>query len=290
MVYMSGDENRKTLRLYFPQPPIFIGMIRLKDLLNEKVTGVQWLDKAYNLAFNNHKIPMSPTIGNILNKGKRIRAFHVTSPEKLSQLNSLQGTKKSISCMTRVPDRLLNPDVRKIQGVWNSGVIFYLEGTLLLKARADIGSSPDEQGRRWVGLPPIHHNKWEKVVAKDEMLDKISKQIYANNAFGHPLRGKVKIEPKLLYKALFRYIELAEKFVKENNEGIESEFKSMKKDNWNELLLNDIELIDAIWDGNEGDRKEVKSKLESMVSGEVIAPKKYKNSDGKSFVKSRKVK
>jgi hypothetical protein len=251
---------------------------------------VQWLGKAYKFAFRKHYIPLNTTTGGILNKGKRVRAFHITSPKKLNQLNSLQGTKKSISCMQRIP---LYTYGDKIRGAWHQGIMFYLEGTLLLKGDSDIMSEPDEQGRRWVGLPYRYHNKWEKVVAKDEVLNKLRKQ----------MNGTVKVEPKilkaypdnaenyLLYKALFRYIELAEKFVKQNRKGIIDEFNNaIEPGGWDELVLNDIELIDAIWDGKEGDRKKVESKLKSMVSGQVIAPKKYNTVDGNSFIKNRKVK
>jgi len=266
-------------------------MIRLRDLLNEKVTDVQWLDKAYNLAFNDNKIPMSPTIGNILNKSKRARVFHITSPEKLSQLNSLQGTKKSISCMQHIPSDWFGQD--RITGIWHNGVLFYLEGTVLVKARRDMMSEPDEQGRRWVRLPNRYHSKWEDIVAKDKEMQHLDRQRLGQS---EPDKEVVKKYPNnwknyLLHKKLYRYIKLAERFVKKDSLGITDEYiddLDTYMSDWDEILVNDIKLIDAIWDGREGDKKKIIPQLKSMVSGEVIAPKNYEDTDGQKFVKTRK--
>ena len=253
-------------------------MIRLRDLLDEKVTGVQWLSKAYKLAFDSYKIPVSPTIANILYKGNRVRAFHITSPSKLGQLNSLQGTKKSISCMTRIPDRTFSGDM--IRGIWQGGIIFYLEGTLMIRGDDDIMSKPDESGRRWIQFRDDYHVKWRRTVDKDRELIKLEKEYSESN--------NDNID-KILHKRLYRYIQLAESFVKANREGIMDEFINMESGDWDELVLNEIELIDAIYDNAAGSRPKVISQLKSMVSGEVVAPNPYKQSDGIDFVDNREV-
>jgi len=271
-------------------------MILLKDLLSEKVTGVQWLSKAYKLAFDKYKIPVSPTIANILYKGKRVRAFHITSPSKLSQLNSLQGTKKSISCMTRIPDRTFSRDM--ISGIWQKGIIFYLEGTLMIRGDDDIMSEPDESGRRWIRFRDDYHVKWRRTVDKDPELIKLEKEYSKSNdaiSDNNKLDRSEKVSQlnkaygDFLHKKLYRYIELAESFVKANREGIIDEFINMESGDWDELVLNEIELIDAIYDNAAGSRPKVISQLKSMVSGEVVAPNPYKQSDGIDFVDNREV-
>ncbi len=264
-------------------------MIRLRDLLDEKVTGVQWLNKAYRFSYG-YMIPATPKIGNILYGEQRIRAFHITSPGKLKQLDSIQGTKKSISCMTRVPPGVYGGGI--IGGVWHTGVMFYLEGTLLLQNSGDAGTAPDEQGRRWMGLPAPYDTYWENVVDNDTPLKGIKGMI----------DGDIEIEPKVLKKygdkvknylqnkRLVRYIELAEKFVVQHKDGIKTNNLKNKMGDWDEVLLNDIELIDVIWDNANGDRRQILSQLKSMVSGEVVAPNPYKGSVGREFVISRKVK
>lgn len=260
-------------------------MIRLKDLLNEKVTDVRWLEKAYNLGLAMRKFPITPKIAGILNKNKRIRAFHITSVNKLDQLNNLQGSKKTISCMTRVPRNIFMGD--RIKGIWQSGVIFYLEGNLMLHGGKDIMSEPDEQGRRWVYLPNNLDRMWNKIIDKDALLSNVEDEI----------------DTYTVNKLLYRYIEFAEKFAKEHAKDIVYEFGNITTNgmlSYDEVLLNDIELIDAIWDNksgpdvmpitNDDTKNQINNKLKSITSGKVVIPTTYKDSDGLEFVNSRKIK
>jgi hypothetical protein len=255
-------------------------MIRLKDLLSETVTDVKWVSKAYTFAYS-RKFPFTPKIAKILNEGKRVRAFHITSIKKLDQLDSLQGTKKSISCMTRVPNASMRVD---IPGIWNSGVMFYLEGTLLIKGDDDIMSEPDEQGRRWASLIGNVFLDWWEFLEQDSKLKSILDDINGAKLFKYYTSDKskknVKNRGEILRKYVERYIQLAEKFAEQNKSELADAFNFGFDDNpdsWDELLLNDIKLIDVIW-GAERDRnniidknivKNVKSKLKSMVSGKV---------------------
>jgi hypothetical protein len=255
-------------------------MIRLKDLLSETVTDVKWVSKAYTFAYS-RKFPFTPKIAKILNEGKRVRAFHITSIKKLDQLDSLQGTKKSVSCMTRVPNASMRVD---IPGIWNSGVMFYLEGTLLIKGDDDIMSEPDEQGRRWAELHGNIYLDWFEFLEKDSKLKSILDDMTGTRMVKYYTSKKskedVKIRGEILRKYVERYIQLAEKFAEQNKSELAGAFNFGFDDNpdsWDELLLNDIKLIDVIW-GAERDRnniidknivKNVKSKLKSMVSGKV---------------------
>lgn len=117
-------------------------MVKLTNLLKE----IQWLKKPYELATDYH-FPLTPNVAKILNKGKTIKSFHITSFEKLNQLKSLEGTNKSISTMTRNKNIKL---YRDLKAHWNHGVLCYLEGNIVLESKTDIMSVPDNTGRRWI--------------------------------------------------------------------------------------------------------------------------------------------
>ena len=257
-------------------------MIKLKDLLSEKVTDVKWVSKAYTFAYS-RKFPFTPKIAKILNEGKRVRAFHITSIKKLDQLDSLQGTKKSISCMTRIPNSSMRID---IPGIWNSGVMFYLEGTLLIKGDDDIMSEPDEQGRRWAELHGNIYLDWFEFLEKDSKLRSILDDMNGTRMVKYYTSSEkskedTKLRGEILRKYVERYIQLAEKFAEQNKSELADAFIFDRNDDpngWDELLLNDIKLIDVIWGGfedgpymmDDDEVNKVKSKLKSMISGKVI--------------------
>ena len=273
-------------------------MILLKDLLREKVKDVKWLGKAYDFAMQNQMFPITPTIANILYKGKRIRVFHITSLAQLDKLNGLVGSKKAISTMTRVPYSKIRDG--RIYGVHNSGVMFYLEGTLMLNSSNDIDSEPDEQGRRWFHLPYDGgiQDKWFRIIDKDTKLDKISIELLNLSR----KKGKVGAERgELLRQYMDRYVELAEAFAKKNGAKIvdaileDGPFLS-KSDTYDELIVNQIKLIDAIWDGKDRHglpirdpkkKKAVETQLKGMVTGKVIVLTSDDSDELDTFVTSR---
>ena len=142
-------------------------MIKLIDILKE----IQWLKKSYELAATYH-FPFTPVIANILNQGKTITSFHITSFEKLSQLKSLEGTKKAISTMTVARKNRLYKD---LNAHWNNGVLCYLKGNLIIESKVDILSIPDDTGRRWIqfGAPG-------SAIHTGELKDKFKKFINDN--------------------------------------------------------------------------------------------------------------
>jgi hypothetical protein len=269
-------------------------MILLKNILSEKISDVQWLDKAYNFAYTN-KFPLTPTISNIIYNTERVRAFHITSPseEYINKMASIRGSKKSISCMSRVPNNV----IRGLKGVWQDGAMYYVEGDIVLKAAKDILSSPDEQGRRWFYIGVYDdtqsiklNNKFLKLIRGDKermgYLDKIFKT-----------DGKER--NITLQKFIKRHIDLAEKFAKENAEEIKSTvIGSTTYGAYDEILLNKVKLIDVIWDKSYKEStpdpsfvKKTQNKLKSIVSGKVITVDSQNediSSKVESFVKSRK--
>jgi hypothetical protein len=279
-------------------------MILLKDLISEKIQNVKWIDKAYDYAYK-FKFPISDTIGKMINKSTRIEAFHVTSPdlENLKRMESLIGSKKSISCMRQVPRQT----TLFLGGVHHNGVVFHVEGNLLLKGKIDIMSEPDEQGRRWIkfnsqiSTPKTNdlQGKWKNVLLSDSKWVKMRDSIMEDDMSVEPMDKKTLNN---LYRDFIdRHVSLANEFAKKNASKIKTAFNSSEIDtrfsSWDELLLNDIKLLDCVWDEaavsrfGEGARyvKKVEAQLKSMVSGKVTKVNTGKGGTEKtlkSFIKS----
>jgi hypothetical protein len=271
-------------------------MIKLKDLLLEGVDA-QWVKHAFELAWMNEAFPITPEIGKMLNKGKRVRTFHITSIKRLDQLNGLQGTKKTISTTTKVPNSTIS---NGLMGIWEDGVLFYLEGTLLVKGLDDIMSKPDNEGRRWLNFRDETHSNiytlWASEFSKNKFKQR-GREISHMETFGDEQNKEIR-------KFLKDYIDVATKFAKTHKKDILSYFADMDNTyaDWNEFLVNEIQLIDVIWDtsyisdyaptaktSKEKEIKKIEAKLKSMVSGEVITVNQWKpDARGKIITFSKK--
>ena len=127
----------------------------LNQILSEKVEDVKWLQKSYYFAAMDY-LPLTPNIAKILNGEKRMQVFHVTKPANASKLKAIEGSKKTISAMNKIP--MLTRE--ELHGVWGNGVMFSLEGTVIVNAKGDINSSPDESGRRWIHLSDLGDSRF----------------------------------------------------------------------------------------------------------------------------------
>jgi len=252
-------------------------MIKLP--LKEDISNVMWLTKSYELAARD-MFPLTPRIATILNKERRIKVFHVTSPSKVSKLAALQGTKKSISAMTKVG--LLTTHF--LQGVWENGILFYLEGTLILDASKDVNSVPDENGRRWISLNEIDHDLQEDFNSYIQQQDKLARlymKVYTYVTNENPDGTKKGVKPvKEMNEFLKMYIDVATKFAEDYAENIVEGFATPPENefisgDYNEVIVNNIQLIDAIFDTRQipkdiDRRKKVISDMEAAVSGKLI--------------------
>lgn len=262
-------------------------MIKLIPLL-EKIEA-KWVEHAFEMAWMRGLFPLTPEIGKILNKGRRVHTFHITSKESLDKLKSLVGSKKSISTTTKVPNQTMNG----LMGIWESGVLFYLEGTLLVKGLDDIMSRPDNEGRRWIGFDGGDAEElWVYEIEKN--------RFHGRGREIARMETGSKEQNEEIRKYLKQYVDTATKFAKQYRYELLQYF--IDKDNtyadWNELVVNQIKLIDVIWDTSyvddyaptanttkEKEIKKIEAKLKSMVSGEVITVNQWK-SDARSKIQS----
>ena len=132
-------------------------MIKLKDLLNERMYGKQLNDKFYpahsrealSWSLTHDYVPIYPkTMQSIMGKVP-IDAFHVTDPNHIKTLKDILGKKKSISTFNAANKSSQLAKGRGVQ-TGSGGVIFYIEGLLLGRRWQDFDTVPDRTGRRWV--------------------------------------------------------------------------------------------------------------------------------------------
>lgn len=118
-------------------------MIRLTDLLNEIIMS----GKSYQFAME-RLFPLAGKIGDKIWEKQRIRGFHITHPDNIAGLKSMAGSRKALSISTRIPGY----SVIQIDGPVSGGMMVWVEGDVLFKSYSDLGSKPDENGRRWINL------------------------------------------------------------------------------------------------------------------------------------------
>ena len=98
-------------------------------------------------------VPLSTKFMQKMIGNTRVSVFHVGSAElksDIQQVGRIVGKKSSLSTFTSVDK---GEKLAKGQGIQSKGgVIYQLEGTLLVASTRDIQSTPDKTGRRWV--PP----------------------------------------------------------------------------------------------------------------------------------------
>ena len=128
-------------------------MIKLKELLFEKVAhtkkSLEWVSMDY--------IPMTPKTMKEIMGDTPITVFHNLNPDSIkNKLSKVVGKKKSISTYTTDTEGHLSVGGGVQTG---GGVVLEVEGKVLVAGTEDLGSVPDEAGRRW-----IHPNTFGKIV------------------------------------------------------------------------------------------------------------------------------
>lgn len=134
-------------------------MIKLKQFLTEvgprtwKGAGPAWQQSTLEnvMEFN---IPFSVKFFKKLIGDIPISTFHMTDLKGLDKLKKLQGKKKSISTFNATTR---DSDLSKGKGIQTEGgILLHLTGNLLAASLKDMGSRPDESGRRWIRSGKLH--------------------------------------------------------------------------------------------------------------------------------------
>ena len=238
-----------------------------------------------------------------------------------NKLSKVVGSKKSISTFTSDKSNRLSTGGGVQTG---GGIVLEIEGKVLVAGTEDLGSVPDEAGRRW-----IHPSAFGKIVGMKQFegggggiyyrkhlynMDKKLEDIlykYKTSLLvvpSDPPDVKKKFAPydnKQKAKLIKQYIDASNKFLLKMKKKIKDSFmdnvnnpkitKFMSQYGYNELLVYDVEVrdayivIDAVGDPNDYDAtekalKQVKKDLKSYVKGKIYTG----FADGvKKFIKQR---
>ena len=293
-------------------------MIKLTDILFEKVAhtkkSLEWVSMDF--------IPMFPKVMKQIMGDTPITTFHNLDPDSIkNKLPKVIGSKKSVSTYnsSKNMSMLMGGGVQT-----EGGVVLELEGKVLVAGTEDLGSVPDEAGRRW-----LHPNTFGKILGMKQFEKgaggiNYRKTIYKYDKKLEDILYKYKTsllvvpsDPPDVKKRfpLFtgkqkadlikRWIDASNKFLLSNKDSIKKSFMSnvnnpkittfMSKYGYNELLVYDIKVkdayivIDIVGDPNdfkttEKVLKQIKKDLKPYVNGKIYTG----FADGvKKFVKKR---
>ena len=293
-------------------------MIKLKDLLFENVAHTQ---KSLQWVYHDY-IPMTPKVMKQIMGDTPVTTFHNLNWFAIKkQLPKVVGSQKSISTYTTDTEGHL----LKGGGVQTGGgVVLEVEGKVLVAGTEDLGSVPDESGRRWIapsvlgkilgmkqfegGGGGIYYRKG--LFKYDKKLEDILWR-YKTSLLIAPTDSKEDTDrfPPYTNKQkadmIKRWIDASNKFLLKNKKKIRKAFmnnvnnpkitKFMSSYGYNELLVYDVKVkdayivIDVLGDPNDFDAtekvlKQIKKDLKPYVKGKI-----YQGfADGvKKFIKKR---
>ena len=279
-------------------------MIKLKDLLFEKVAhskkSLEWVSMDF--------IPMIPKVMKQILGNTPVTAFHNLNWFAIkNQLPKVIGSKKSISTYTGDTSNRLSMG----GGVQTTGgVVLEVEGKVLVAGTEDLGSVPDETGRRW-----LHPNTFGKILGMKEFsggaagiyyrkgLYKYDKKLedilfkYKTSLLIAPTDSKEDTDrfPPYTNKQkadlIKRYIDASNKFLLKNKKKIKKSFednvnnpkitKFMSQYGYNELLVYDVKVKDAYivldiigdpndFEATEAEINKIKKDLKPYVKGKIF--------------------
>lgn len=294
-------------------------MIKLKNLLIE--TKVAHTQKSMQWVYHDY-IPMIPkTIKQIMGDTP-ITTFHNLDWFAIKKhLPRVIKSKKSISTYTTDTEGHL----LKGGGVQTGGgVVLEVEGKVLVAGTEDLGSVPDETGRRWIAPSVLGKITGSKKLQKagsginfrkelfkfdrklEDMLFKYKTSLLVLPEDKPEVRKKFPLYTnKQKAELIKRYIDASNKFLLKNKKLIKKSFednvnnpkitKFMSKYGYNELLVYDVKIKDAYividilgdpndFEATESVLKKIKKDLKPYVKGKIFTG----FADGvKKFVKQR---
>lgn len=178
-------------------------------------------------------IRMSPSIGNTLFTGVKMKTFHISAINRIDDMLKLVGGNKkmplsSFTFMTK-------DSLRSMGGIQTEGGIIYeLEGTALFKGTSDIMSIPDDTFRRWLPseyvIPSSLYNEYTETISTFKKLN-----------------PKPSIDDR---QARTRYVvfytKVVEDFIKKHKDEIRKFVSKDRYGSYNEILIQQFEVKDVL--------------------------------------------
>ena len=217
-------------------------------------------------------VPLSTKkIQSILGKEK-VSVFHTGNAEyarDIKQVGRIVGKKGTLSTFTSVDK---GEKLAKGKGIQSGGgIIYQIEGTLLVASTTDMQSMPDNTGRRWIPVQDlagktagskmykelksavkknkIDRNVWYKL--EREIYDKVKKDTgYGDTNYDHTAHEKNVKKALGPYKRdwIKKYIDIGYKIIDKYKPQIKRNILSQKdkpaEHGWNEILVNQIKIKD----------------------------------------------
>ena len=254
-------------------------MIKLKDLLNERMYGKQLNDKWYpahsrealSWSLTHDYVPLYPkTMESIIGKVP-INSFHVTDPSHIGTLQQILGKKKSISTFNAANKSSQLAKGRGVQ-TGSGGVIFHVSGLLLAQKGMDFDTVPDLKGRRWVKgfdifgdrmilksalkrakLPD--YSEWKNIEYEVEQEIENDPK-YDDLPYMERIKAVRKALGPLTAKHLKKYIDTTNKLLKKNKKKVVANITKPSNETsawWNEILIYNVKVKDVfvlkrVWD------------------------------------------
>ena len=281
-------------------------MIKLKDLLKESdhkepkfqsVHRTSTFDATFGRWYANY-VPLSTKkIQSILGKEK-VSVFHVGNAEyrrDIQQVARIVGKKGTLSTFTSVDK---GEKLAKGKGIQSGGgIIYQIEGTLLVASTRDMQSMPDNTGRRWIAVQDLagkvaggkmykelkstiekkkmDRQSWYKIEHKEE--DKWMKEV---DYYGDDYEGGYERKERELKKIMGpikrdwikKYIDMGYKIIDKYKPQIKRHILSQKnkpsQHGWNEILVNQIKVKDVFL-LSRNDYPAIKKAAEKIATGTV---------------------
>ena len=229
-------------------------------------------DSTFGGFYTNH-VPLSTKfMQDILGK-ERVSVFHVGSADLAKDIlgvGKIVGRSGTLSTFTAVDKGERLAKGRGIQS--KGGIIYQLEGSLLVASTRDMQTHPDKTGRRWVSPyylagkvaggkmsdeleKGIERNKidrrvWDKI--RDKVWDETKKKTgYGDKHYDHRAFDKAFEEALGPHKRdwIKKYVDMCYKIMSKYKPQIKRHILSQKdkasEHGWNEILVNQIKIKDV---------------------------------------------
>ena len=236
---------------------------------------------------------------------ERVSVFHVGNAEyerDVTQVQRIVGKKGTLSTFTSVDK---GEKLAKGQGIQSGGGIIYeLEGTLLVASTRDMQSHPDKTGRRWIDpywlagdtigrkmrkeiqsgteKLKIDENSWAKI--ERELEPKVRKETgYGDTHYDRDIY-EAELKKQLgpyKRKWIKKYIDMGYKIIDKYKPQIKRHILSQKdkgsEHGWNEILVNQIKVKDVFL-LKRSDYPSIRKAAEKIATGTVTvgSPAKFR--------------
>jgi len=258
------------------------------------------LKSSFNSTFGGYYsnyVPLSTKFMQSILGKERVSVFHVGSAEFVRDIESvgrIVGKKSSLSTFTAVDK---GEKLAKGQGIQTKGgIVYQLEGSLLVASTRDIQSHPDKTGRRWIspewlagkGAGGKMYDELKKGVEKnkidrrewDKIQDKVDAEVRKKTGYGdtqydhqaHDENLKKALGP-YKRKWIKKYIDMCYKIMRKYAPQIKRHILSQKDKGslygWNEIVVNQIKIKDVFLLSRDAKYPTIKKAAEKVANGKL---------------------